>query len=137
MDVRPISERMRDYLEAHQGSSASEIAHGIGVPIQSVGHALHRDAAGGYIDHDIVGGVYRYWLQSRPERRGTSRALFIAIEALLKPGRCMTVTEIGRAIDRKPSITYTSLTNMERLGFVVCESHFRPFRYRWTRRDGP
>ncbi|NBV20306.1 hypothetical protein [Janthinobacterium sp.] len=128
---------MRNYLEAHQGSSASEIAAALGVPVQSIGRALRVDCDNGHIDCDVVAGVYRYWIQSRPERRGTSRALFCAVELALKGGRVMTANELAKAIGRKSSITYTTLINMERHGFVVCESHLRPFRYRWTLRDGP
>lgn len=135
MDVKPGSERVRDYLEVNPGSSCAEIAAAIGMTTDAVNQTLRRDVAAGFVDSDVVEGRYRYWMESRPERRGTSRGLFIAIEALLKPGRCMTITEIAKAIDRKQSIAYTSLSNMERIGYVVCESHFRPFRYRWTRRE--
>lgn len=135
MDLRPKSERVRDWVEDNPGASALEIAAGVGLSVESVGNVLRHDGNGGYMDSDVVDGVHRYWLQGRPNKTGTSRVLFVAVERLLRGQGALTVAEIAAAIGRRYSVTHTTLTALERLGHVVCESHTRPFRYRWTLRE--
>ena len=137
MDVKPGSERVRDYLEANPGSSSSEIAQALGLSTDAVSRTLRRDVAAGFVDSDVVEGRYRYWMESRPVLGGTSRVVSVAIQNALAGGKALTAAEVSKAIDRKPGVTYTSLAWLEREGYVVVESNTRPFRYRWTLRDGP
>ena len=135
--MKPGSERVRDYLEVNPGSSCAEIAAAIGMTTDAVNQTLRRDVAAGFVDSDVVEGRYRYWMESRPVLGGTSRVVSVAIQKALAGGQALTAAEVSKAIDRKPGVTYTSLTWLEREGYVVCESNMRPFRYRWTLRDGP
>lgn len=135
MDVKPGSERVRDYLEVNPGSSASEIAQATGLPADTVNATLKRDVAAGFVDSDVVEGRYRYWMESRPVLGGTSRVVLVAIQKALAGGKALTAAEVSKAIDRKAGVTYTALAWLERQGHVVVESNMRPFRYRWTLRE--
>ena len=137
MDVKPGSERVRDYLKVNPGSSCAEIAAAIGMTTDAVNRTLRRDVVAGFVDSDVVEGRYRYWMESRPVLGGTSRVVLVAIQNALAGGKALTAAELSVAINRKRNKTYTSLTWLEREGHVVVESNMRPFRYRWTLRDGP
>ena len=136
MDVKPGSERVRDYLADHPGSSCAEIASALAMSADTVSCTLRRDVAAGFVDSDVVEGRYRYWMESRPVLGGTSRVVLVAIQKALADGQALTAAEVSKAIDRKAGVTYTALAWLERAGNVVVESNMRPFRYRWTLRDG-